>query len=274
MSDDLRSAPVAADAQAAPSSAEATAAPEPDALAPEPAEPDRDPASLAPGALWNGDTGTLPRDTRRAIVRLVQGPYLSAERQPDLWNALMSDEAVVQRHLADMFLALVIDRETGLAFVRNADDPTGAAPSVVRTMPLTFIDTALLLHLRTLLLRVPAAGQRAFVDREELLDHLRVYRPRTSTDESGFDKRVSASVTKMVKASLLRETSVGERYEISPILALVFGPDEVAAVAREYRRMLSDDPGAKGSGPDNADDAADAGDPEDAAGTRVPEEAQ
>ncbi|CAM2751848.1 DUF4194 domain-containing protein [Actinomyces slackii] len=270
MSDDLRSAPSAADAQAVPGSAEATAAQAPDALAPEPAEPDRDPASLAPGALWDGDAGALPRDTRRAIVRLVQGPYLSAERQPDLWNALMSDEAVVQRHLADMFLALVIDRETGLAFVRNADDPTGAAPSVVRTMPLTFIDTALLLHLRTLLLRVPAAGQRAFVDREELLDHLRVYRPRTSTDESGFDKRVSASVSKMLKASLLRETSVGERYEISPILALVFGPDEVAAVAREYRRMLGDDAGAEG--PAAAGAGAEGSDPDDADGAADPDE--
>ncbi|WP_159624176.1 DUF4194 domain-containing protein [Actinomyces sp. zg296] len=234
------SSPAVADGPAAP--------PEPAAPACQgaPADPAEPASEMPPGALWDGDAGTLPRATRSAIVRLVQGPYLSAALHPEPWQALMADLDAVRHHLANMFLSLIVDREAGFAFVRNADDPTGQAPSVVRAMPLTLIDTALLLYLRTLLLRAMGGGQRVFVDRSELIDHLAIYRRRASTDLSGFERRVSASITKMVKASLLRSTSVDERYEISPILALVFGADQVAAVAAQYEAMLAeqDDDGA------------------------------
>ena len=198
-------------------------------------------AGANPGALWDGDPGSLPRDTRRTLVRLLQGPYLTAELHPDLWNALLTDEAAIRRRLGDLFLELVVDREAGLAFTRNAQDPTGASPSVMRTMPLTLVDTVLLLHLRTLLLRANTPGERVFVDRSEIDDHLSVYRPHTSTDHTGFMRRVSSSVDKLKRAALLRDTDVAERYEVSPVLALVFTADEVAAVTAEYRRLLGED---------------------------------
>ena len=208
-----------------------------------------------PGALWDGDPGSLPRGTRRTLVRLLQGPYLTAELHPELWNSLLADEAAIRRRLGDLFLELVLDREAGLAFTRNAHDPTGESPSVMRTLPLTLVDTVLLLHLRTLLLRTTTPGERVFVDRGEIDDHLAVYRPHVSTDHSGFMRRVSSSIDKLKRASLLRETDVPERYEISPVLALVFSADEVAAVAAEYRRLLGED----GGGDDGAGNASDGG---------------
>ncbi|MCZ0858351.1 DUF4194 domain-containing protein [Actinomyces israelii] len=208
-----------------------------------------------PGALWDGDPGSLPRGTRRTLVRLLQGPYLTAELHPELWNSLLADEAAIRRRLGDLFLELVLDREAGLAFTRNAHDPTGESPSVMRTLPLTLVDTVLLLHLRTLLLRTTTPGERVFVDRGEIDDHLAVYRPHVSTDHSGFMRRVSSSIDKLKRASLLRETDVPERYEISPVLALVFSADEVAAVAAEYRRLLGEDDGGDG----RADDGGEGG---------------
>lgn len=201
----------------------------------------RGPAGHA--VLWEGDAGGLARDTRRALVRLLQGPYVSSELHPDLWNAIVSDEPSVRRYLADLFLTLVMDRDVGVAFVRNVEDPSGQAPSVVRSLPLTLVDTVLLLHLRTLVLRGETNGQRAFVDRSELQDHLAVYRPHASTDHAGFAKRVNASINKMKDASILRTTQVPDRFQISPVLNLIFGPDEVAAIAAEYRRMLGEDAG-------------------------------
>lgn len=207
--------------------------------------------------LWEGDAGGLARDTRRALVRLLQGPYVSSELHPDLWNAVVSDEPSVRHHLADLFLTLVVDHDAGVAFVRNVEDPTGQAPSVVRSLPLTLVDTVLLLHLRTLVLREETSGQRAFVDRSELQDHLAVYRPHTSTDHAGFTKRVNASIAKMEKASVLRSTQVPDRFQISPVLSLVFGPDEVAAITAEYRRMLGEEHTGnlgEATGADSADD--------------------
>lgn len=34
--------------------------------------------------LWSGDTGTLTEQSRRALLKLLAGPYLSGRRQPRL----------------------------------------------------------------------------------------------------------------------------------------------------------------------------------------------
>jgi hypothetical protein len=69
-------------------------------------------------ALFVGDTGELPLDTRRALVQLLSGPSLDGRRHPKLWPVLMRDESVIRRRLADLFLELVIDRDVQVAFTR------------------------------------------------------------------------------------------------------------------------------------------------------------
>jgi hypothetical protein len=108
--------------------------------------------------LWPGDSGTLLEGSRRALVQLVRGPHLSSGRHGRLWAALLNDEAAIRSRLADLFLDLVVDRESEIAFVRNVTAEI-ETPQVVRTAPLTFLDTAALLHLRQLLLRAaPGSG--------------------------------------------------------------------------------------------------------------------
>lgn len=192
-----------------------------------------------PGVLWSGDTGTLREQSRRAVVALVRGPYLSSTRQAQLWSGLLADEQAIRSHLADMYLDLVIDIEAGVAFVRNVDDDDAGAPRVVRTAPLTFMDTAMLLHLRQVLVR-ESAGARAIVGEAEVAEQLSVYRSTTTTDPAGFAKRVRASWRKLVDYGLLQATTTEDRWEISPVLRLVFGAERVAAVQREYTRILAE----------------------------------
>ncbi|MFT4293825.1 MAG: DUF4194 domain-containing protein [Micropruina sp.] len=179
----------------------------------------------------------LPESTSRALVQLLQGPYLMRERHPRLWPALLADEPVIRQRLADLFLDLVIDPDAGLAFVRNRSDPDADLPRVIRSSPLTLIDTALVLHLRDLLLRAEASEGRVFVGRDEIDDHLGVYAAASNTDRVTFAKRVNASVEKLKKNSVLLSSAEEGRYEISPILAMVFDADQVLAVARELRAL-------------------------------------
>ncbi|MFT3860780.1 DUF4194 domain-containing protein [Micropruina sp.] len=181
--------------------------------------------------------GGLPESTSRALVQLLQGPYLMRERHPKLWPALLADEPVIRQRLADLFLDLVIDTDAGLAFVRNRNDLEGDLPKVIRSTPLTLIDTALVLHLRDLLLRAEASEGRVFVGRDEIDDHLGVYAAASSTDRVTFAKRVNASVEKLKKNSVLLSSAEEGRYEVSPILAMVFDADQVLAVARELRAL-------------------------------------
>jgi hypothetical protein len=186
--------------------------------------------------LWDGDAGTLREPSRRVLAALIKGPYVSADRHGELWRALLADTEALRSRLADLFLELVVDPDLGIAFVRAAQTSDGTAPQVVRTLPLTFIDTILLLHLRGELVRAAGAG-RVIVGKDDVYDSLQSYRTVSSTDEAGFTKRINASWTKFEKQNLIIRTSTEGRFEISPVLRLVFGTDEIAAVRAEYVRL-------------------------------------
>lgn len=189
----------------------------------------------APVALWLGDSGTLREASRRALVQLLRGPYLSAANHGRLWTALLADEDAIRASLSDLFLELVTDDAAQVAFVRNAGADIDA-PKVMRTATLTFLDTALLLHLRQQLLH-ESTGNKAIVGADEVADQLQVYRGKDGADPAGFAKRISTSWQKMVKYGLLSATSTEGRFVISPVLRLVFGPEEIAAVRHEYHRL-------------------------------------
>lgn len=192
---------------------------------------------LAPGQLGRTDRGRLPEETRRVLVQLLRGPYVRQASHPKLWAALVRDEQAVREALGNLFLELVVDIELNLAFVRNATFPDVEVPRVIRSMPLTLLDTALILHLRQLLLRGSDSSGRVFIGRDDIDDALAVYRSATNTDPATFAKRINSAVEKMKKGSVLLATSEPERFEVSPILAVVFDTAEVAAVSQEVRAL-------------------------------------
>lgn len=205
----------------------------------------------ASAALWDGDGGTLRESSRRALVQLLRGPYLSATSHGRLWTALLADEDAIRSRLSDMFLELVTDDGAQVAFVRNAGAQIDA-PKVMRTAALTFLDTALLLHLRQQLLH-ESTGNKAIVGVDEVADQLQVYRGKDGADPAGFAKRINTSWAKMIKYGLLSATSTEGRYVVSPVLRLVFGPEEIAAVRNEYTRLAE---GLPAAGEDAIDDDA------------------
>ena len=213
--------------------------------------------------LWDRDTGTLRTASRTVLASLIKGPYVSAERHQQNWRALLADTEEIRSRLADMFLDLVIDDERGVAFVRNAETYDDDAPQVVRTSPLTLMDTAMLLHLRRELVSATGGG-RVIVGRDEVYEHLQAYRSQVSTDDAGFTKRINSSWKKMDSLGILQRTatsSVDGRFEISPVLRLIFGPEQIQAVRDEYARLRGADH-ADGMGIDKVE-SEDGGDDDD-----------
>ena len=78
--------------------------------------------------LYLGDTGRLPQDARRALCQLLIGPSIDQQRHAKLWPALLRNEAAIRTSLSDLFLELVLDRESGVAFTRQADTEDIDAP--------------------------------------------------------------------------------------------------------------------------------------------------
>lgn len=205
---------------------------------------DMDIPTTSPGGerveLWPGDPGTLPLDVRRVLVALLRGPYVSHQKDPLLWSALLAHEQVVRRRLGDLLLDLAIDADAEVAFSRNlVPDPDfpSPVPSVLRTAPLSFIDSALLLHLRHLLLQGAARQERVVVGRDEIDAHMQAYVASSGNDEAQFRKRLSASIKRMYDYSILLRTDTEERWEVSSILALILSADEIGGIEEEYRRL-------------------------------------
>lgn len=203
--------------------------------------------------LTPSDRGRLPEATRKVLVQLLRGPYVSQERHSKNWMVLLRAEDEIRERLGDLFLELVVDVDAGVAFVRNMESDEVELPRVIRSQRLTLIDTALVLFLREQLLNAEATGRRVFVGQTDIVEQMSVYRNLSQIDELGFSKRVRASIDKMKDQSVLLRTAEDDRFEISPILRLVFDADQVLAVTREIRRLVD---GAT-QGMDVTEDASD-----------------
>lgn len=189
--------------------------------------------------LWEGDQGTLPYDARRALLCLVRGPYISADSQAELWQALLNSQDAIQSRLNDLFLELVVDDVSRIAFVRNASPEALDIPHAVRTQKLNLTDTAMVLTLRRALVDA-GLEQRVLISKDELMEQMAPYRPLTRYDEAGFARHLSASWTKLEGAGILLSTKTEGRWEISPVLKLAFGAEEVRAVQEELDALLAD----------------------------------
>lgn len=188
--------------------------------------------------LYPGDAGDLPADTRRALVQLLAGPSIDGRRHGRLWPALIRDEAQVRARLSELFLDLVVDHDLQVAFTRQAATAELDAPSLLRRSPLTFLDSALLLFLRQRLATADARGERSVVASGEISSHLTLYEHAVNTDKAGFGRRADASLKKMAQQKILiKLRGTEDRFEISPVLKLLFSPETISALIAVYERI-------------------------------------
>jgi len=192
-------------------------------------------AAAAQQELYPGDRGQLPEDARRLLVQLLSGPSVDGRRHSRLWPALLRYQDVIRSRLADLFLELILDPDNQVAFIRQADTGELEAPILLRRTRLTFLESALLLHLRQLLAEADMRGERAVVAYQEMVEQMKLYEQTLNTDRAGFDKRINAAIEKVKKNSLISTIrGSDDRYEIAPTLKLLFSAEEIAALARTY----------------------------------------
>lgn len=186
--------------------------------------------------LYAGDCGALPLDTRQALCKLLSGPYLEVDSPH--WPALLRDEGTIRARLADLFLELVIDRERKVAFSRQADTGELDTPILQRTSTLSFLDSVMVLNLRQRLVDADGLDQRAVVEQDALLEDMELF--ASAGDAVATRKRIGASIEKLKKANLLQPIRGTEgRYEIAPVLRLLFTAEDVQALSARYRALAA-----------------------------------
>ncbi len=183
--------------------------------------------------LWIGDTGRLVDQSRRALLRLVQGPYLSAKQHPRLWTAVLADRPEIESRLHELFLDLFVDEIDEFAFTQKARTGDFDAPSALRSVNLTYADTVILLVLRQQLLAT-GGGTRTIVGKDEIFEQLDVYR---NADESTFRRNLNSSWVRMSNQFRVIHSVGDDRVEVSPIVKFLIDEDRVLALTAVYREL-------------------------------------
>jgi hypothetical protein len=197
-----------------------------------------EPQRVPEGApLFAGDSGTLSMDTRLVLCKLLQGPYIESDSPH--WTALLRDEAIVRARLADVFLELMVDRDRGVAFTRQADTGDLDTPVLLRSLPLTYLESVLVLYLREQLVDAESRHERAVVDEDLIAEALAVFIDPDS-DAVASRKKLGTAIEKMCRNKILITIRGPERrMEISPVLRLLFTASDVEHLGLLYRKMAA-----------------------------------
>jgi hypothetical protein len=193
--------------------------------------------------LYPGDAGLLPADVRRVLAVLLSGPSLDGKRHPKLWTVLTQNQDTVRSRLSELFLELVLDTGLEVAFTRQVQNSELEIPTLLRRTPLTFLQSALLLHLRQLLSEAESRSERAVISHAEIVENLRLYEVPGNTDRAAFERHVNAAIDRMKTISILGALrGTEDRYEISPTLKLIVGAEEIAGLIRQYIELRGKPP--------------------------------
>ncbi len=168
-------------------------------------------------SLFEGDEGGLEHAQRHALVTLLKQRFISARTHPRDWRVLVEHERLLRSRLNDVFLDLQVDRDREVAWKRQAVPETGARfPTLLYDAAWSREETLVLVHLRDRLRAGQAGGDaRVFIDREDIVDYVASFRPLHATDVAGDEKRARNAVATVVKAGLLIDSGVEDRFEIS-----------------------------------------------------------
>ncbi len=185
--------------------------------------------------LYEGDTGRLSFEQRQLLVTLLRGPYLTQSEKPHLWKTLLMSRSVIESSLADLFLALIVDEDLGVAFCRQADVGELDAPQLLRQFSLSYLDSVLLLELRQRLLSAEVKGEKAVIALETMEELLKTFDASAKNNERLFKTHVNAVIKRLTARKLLRKLGDNTHlYEICLALKLVFNVEEIVALKKAY----------------------------------------
>jgi hypothetical protein len=215
------------------------------------AAPDFESIDAAPdGGFFNGDTGVLPLDVREAMARIRQGPFLNGMEHERLWVALMNHRADAKQHFAETFQVLHIDQDRKVAFLKQAETDV-PFPVLLRSTPLTLVESALLIVLRLRVSRNAGTDAPVVVDREELHSEVLAFRRLGSTNDAGRAKSVDAAINKLLKNGILRFVrDSDDRFTITPVFTLLFEYEQITRLTAALNAMPGGDSTATTDGDD------------------------
>jgi hypothetical protein len=207
--------------------------------------------------------GRLPAEARRALVELMRQGVVVAETRRLVFETLCAHRALIEDHLADMYLRILIDESAGLALLLSAQgvssDEDDETPTLISQRTLTIYDTLLLIVLRKYFLDRESAGDvRIRIDVTQIEALMIPFLPLTASSTSDR-KKLNGALDGMKKRRILVAVrGEDERVEISPVIRYVVNAEYLERMLAEYRRLAAEagtnSPGVDASEASDVDD--------------------
>ncbi len=204
-----------------------------------------DPATKTPPDFPATNQGSLPPEARRALVGLLRQGVVLASQKANVFDVICRYQDAVRGHLADLYLKLVLDQRTGVAFVAALDEEDGEqdeeAVSLISRRTLTLYDTLLLLILRKHFQERETAGeQRIVIDIEKIEANLTPFLPLTNSSRADR-RKLDSALKKMAEKHILGPVrGSDDRFEITPIIRYVVNAGFLESMLEEYKRLAFD----------------------------------
>lgn len=195
----------------------------------------------------------MPHEARRVLVYLMRQGAIIATQKPKLYQSLGRYQTQVRRHLAEVYLRLVLDEKAGIAFVGRYEQEDAATTetdtetstegdddfvSLISKRTLSLYDTLLLLVLRRHYQERESAGeQKVTVDVERLESYLTPFLPLTNHAKADR-KKLNAAIQRLISKKLLSAIrGSDDRYEITPIIRYVVDAAFLESMLEDYMRL-------------------------------------
>ena len=167
------------------------------------------------------------RELPLLVVSLLKG-VIYGEVNPRLWSLLLKMQSHVRDYVSLMNLELFIDEAEEYGFLRSKlqldeQDNEFAVPRLINRKPLSFLASLLLALLRKKLVEFDATGTgtRLILERDEIVDLVRVFLPDGSNDVKLANK-VDVQINKIVEMGFLRrlkaESAREDTFEVQRII--------------------------------------------------------
>ena len=210
----------------------------------------------------------MPGDASRVLVHIMRHGVIFHAQKPNLYHSLCRYQSMIQRHLSEVYLTLVLDERQGIAFIARSDSETSGSSqdsfdsastsgpkdlladelidstdddhthSLISKRTLTLYDTLILLMLRKYYQERETSGeQKIIIDIERLSSLLTPFLPLT--DHTSRDlKKLSARLKELSRRHLLSSIrGTDDRYEITPLIRYVVSADFLESMLDEYLRL-------------------------------------
>ncbi len=155
------------------------------------------------------------------LIQLMKG-VLYADENELLWQHLLALQAQIRDYVRILGLNLSVVEDEGVAWLttRVAEDGEPELPRLVSKRQLSYPVSLLLALLRRKLAEHDASSseQRLILDKDDLIEHLRVFLP-SSTNDVRFVDQIDTHLNKVVELGFIRRLrNDNSRFEVRRIL--------------------------------------------------------